>query len=333
MIKFLDSKLYKALILLLTIIFIGVVGYMFLADLNFVDALYMTIITMSTVGFGEVVPLTPEARLFTVFLILMSVAVFGYALSVFTETLVSGQFIQQLKMKKVQKRIEELNNHTIVCGFGRNGMQAINRLKSYNKKFVVIEQDKERIEELEIDGILCVEGDATTDAVLLKAGIEKAENLITALPSDADNLFVVLSARQLNRKCKIISRASKESSYDKLKIAGADNVIMPDKLGGEHMASLLVTPDVIEFVDRLTISGEASANLEEIEINNLPEKYLNKTILDLDLRKQTGCTVIGYKTPNKEYVINPEATVMLKPNSCLIVLGRPEQITKLRELF
>lgn len=333
MMKFFDSKLYKALILLLTIIFIGVVGYMFLADLNFVDALYMTIITMSTVGLGEVVPLTPEARLFTIFLILMSVAVFGYALSVFTETLVSGQFIQQLKMKKVQKRIEELNNHTIVCGFERNGMQAINRLKSYNKKFVVIEQDKERIEELEIDGILCVEGDATTDAVLLKAGIEKAENLITALPSDADNLFVVLSARQLNKKCKIISRASKESSYGKLKIAGADNVIMPDKLGGEHMASLLVTPDVVEFVDRLTITGETSANLEEIEINNLPEKYLNKTILDLDLRKQTGCTVIGYKTPNKEYVINPEATVMLKPNSCLIVLGRPEQITKLRELF
>lgn len=333
MIKLLDSKLYKALILLLTVISIGVIGFMFLADLKFVDALYMTIITMSTVGFGEVIPLAPEARLFTVFLILMSVAVFGYALSVFTETLVSGQFIQQLKMKKVQKQIQELSNHTIVCGFGRNGVQAINRLKSYNKQFVVIEQDKDRIKRIEIEEILCVDGDATTDATLLKAGIEKAESLITALPSDADNLFVVLSARQLNKKCKIISRASKESSYGKLKIAGADNVIMPDKLGGEHMASLLVTPDVIEFVDRLTISGETSANLEEIEINNLPEKYLNKTILDLDLRKQTGCTVIGYKTPDNDYVINPEATIALKPNSCLIVLGRPEQITKLRELF
>lgn len=333
MIKLFDSKLYKALILLLTVISIGVIGFMFLADLKFVDALYMTIITISTVGFGEVIPLAPEARLFTVFLILMSVTVFGYALSVFTETLVSGQFIQQLKMKRVQKQIEELSNHTIVCGFGRNGVQAINRLKSYNKEFVVIEEDKNRIKKIELEGGLCVDGDATTDTTLLKAGIEKAGSLITALPSDADNLFVVLSARQLNKKCKIISRASKESSYGKLKIAGADNVIMPDKLGGEHMASLLVTPDVVEFVDRLTISGETSANLEEIEINNLPERYLNKTILDLDLRKQTGCTVIGYKTPNKDYVINPEATITLKPNSCLIVLGRPEQITKLRELF
>lgn len=333
MIKLFNTKFHRALILLLTVISVGVIGYMLIADLSFINALYMTIITMSTVGFGEVKHLTAEARLFTVFLILMSVTVFGYAISVFTELLVSGQFIQQLKMKKAQKRIEELDNHTIVCGFGRNGMQAINRLKSYSKKFIVIEQDKEIIKNLEIDGILCVEGDATTDDVLLDAGIKKAENLITALPSDADNLFVVLSARQLNKRCKIISRASKESSYGKLKIAGADNVIMPDKLGGEHMASLLVTPDVVEFVDRLTISGESSANLEEIAINDLPKFYLKKTILDLDLRKKTGCTVIGYKTPDGEYIINPEANIKLIKNSFLIVLGRPEQIDKLRKLF
>ena len=167
----------------------------------------------------------------------------------------------------------------------------------------------------------------------MRAGIENAATLITALPSDADNLFVVLTANQLNSTCKIISRASNQSSYSKLKIAGASNVIMPDKLGGDHMASLVVTPDVIEFVDRLTIEGETTANLEEIAVDDLPKKYINKTILDLDLRRETGCTVIGIRTPDRDYIINPEAETALTIGSSLIVLGRPEQIIKLRELF
>jgi voltage-gated potassium channel len=233
----------------------------------------------------------------------------------------------------VQKTIEKLEGHTIVCGFGRNGKQAIVKLKNYQKEYVVIERNKNLIEKLDTEEILNVEGDATTDEILIKAGIKRAKNLITALSSDADNLFVVLSARQLNKDCTIISRASKESSYSKLKIAGADNVIMPDKLGGNHMASLVVTPDVIEFVDRLTIEGETTANLEEIAVNELPKMYLNKTILDLDLRKKTGCTVIGFRTPDKDYVINPDASIKLVADTHLIVLGRPEQIMKLRELF
>ena len=212
-------------------------------------------------------------------------------------------------------------------------MQAINKLRSYQQKFVVVEKDKELISSLEEEGILYIEGDATTDEVLLKAGIENANYLITALPSDADNLFVVLTASQLSKDCKIISRASNESSNSKLKIAGASNVIMPDKLGGAHMASLVVTPDVIEFVDRLTIEGETTANLEEVDVNGLPKEYLGKTIFDLDLRNKTGCTVIGFKTSDGNYVINPEASIKLVADSRLIVLGKPEQIIKLRDLF
>ena len=306
---------------------------MIISGYGFVDALYMTVITITTVGFGEVHPFTDADKLFSVFLILTSISVVGYTVSSFSEYLVTGQLFQHFKHKKVEKRIAQLKGHTIVCGYGRNGKQAINKLKNYNKEFVVVEKHNDIIKELDAAGILNIQGDATTDETMLRAGINNAENLITALPSDADNLFVVLTASQLNKRCKIISRASKESSYSKLKIAGAENVIMPDKLGGAHMASLVVTPDVIEFVDQLTISGETTTNLEEIDVNNLPKKYLGKTILDLDLRKQTGCTVIGYKTPDKEYVINPEASVKLVKDGHLIVLGRPEQITKLRELF
>ena len=327
------SKIYKALFFLLVVITIGVSGYAFLFDYKLVDAIYMTVITVTTVGFSEVHALNDEGKLFTIFLILTSITVFGYAVSAFTEALASGEFFKQLKLKRVQRKIDTLKNHTIVCGYGRNGMQAIQKLKNYQKQFVVVEKNKELIENLEKDGLLYIEGDATTDEVLNIAGINKAKNLITALPSDADNLFVVLTAHQLNSNCKIISRASNESSFGKLKIAGADNVIMPDKLGGAHMASLVVTPDVLEFVDRLTIEGETTANLEEVAVDDLPDLYLHKTILDLDLRKKTGCTVIGYKEADGNYMINPEASVKLLPSTSLIVLGRPEQILKLRKLF
>jgi voltage-gated potassium channel len=327
------SKLYKALFFLLIILAVGFLGYLFLFDFTIVNAIYMTVITISTVGFSEVVPLTDEGKIFTIFLILTSISVFGYAVSAFSEALASGDFFKQIKLKRVQRKIDKLKNHTIVCGYGRNGMQAIVKLKNYQKEFVVIEKNKELIKVLDEESILYIEGDATTDEALNSAGIINACNLITALPSDADNLFVVLTASQLNKGCKIISRASNESSYSKLKIAGANNVIMPDKLGGAHMASLVVTPDVLEFVDRLTIEGETTANLEEVSVNDLPKIYLDKTILDLDLRKKTGCNVIGYKKVDGSYIINPEISIKLVADSSLIVLGRPEQIVKLRELF
>lgn len=327
------SKLQRALGLLLLVLTIGVMGYMLMSSYSFVDALYMTVITISTVGFRELHPLNDQEKLFTIFLITTSIISFGYTVSAFTEYIVSGQLFQQLKLKKVQKKIEQLRGHTIICGFGRNGKQAMVKLKNYKTQFVIIEKEDEVVNNIDEKGFFNVQGDATTDDILKRAGIEKAANLITALPSDADNLFVVLTARQLNKDCKIISRASNETSYDKLKIAGANNVIMPDKLGGDHMASLVVTPDVIEFVGRLTIEGETTANLEEISVNDLPEKYLRKTILDLDLRKKTGCTVIGFKAPDNSYMINPEASVELQKDSHLIVLGRPEQIKKLRALF
>lgn len=328
-----ESKINKIAFLVVLILAIGTTGYMWLSGYNFVDALYMTVITVTTVGFGELQPFSPEEKVFTIFLILTSITIFGYAVSAFSEYLVSGKLFEHFKHKRVEKQIGRLKGHTIVCGYGRNGKQAILKLGNYNKKFVVVDKNKEMIEVLDAAGILNIHGNATLDETLQKAGIEKADFLITALPSDADNLFVVLTASQLNKNCTIISRASKESSYKKLKFAGANNVIMPDKLGGDHMASLVTTPDVIEFVDRLTIEGETTANLEEVAVNDLPEQYINKTILDLDLRRQTGCTVIGFRNPDKDYIINPEASIKLVAGSQLIILGRPEQIIKLREVF
>ena len=320
--------------MLFTIILIGTIGFVFIADYEWINALYMTVITISTVGFKEVEPLDNDAKIFTILLIITSITIFGYIISVITDYISNNKFIEELKFKQVQKKIQRLENHTIVCGFGRNGKQAMARLRSYKEGCVIVESDPELIEEIEANGeMLYVRGDATNDEVLLAAGIDRASSLITTLPSDADNLYVVLSARQLNGTCTIVSRASIDTSSRKLKVAGADNVIMPDKLGGAHMASLVVTPDIMEFIDRLSIEGESSSNLEELVIENMPPEYMNKSILDLDLRKRTGCTVIGYKTPGKDYVINPDASTILVPKSRLIVIGNPEEIQKLNKLF
>ena len=328
------SRAYFALLLLFGVIAIGTLGYIYISGYSFIDALYMTIITISTVGFKEVQPLDMVSKVFTIFLVLISIATYGYVISVLTEYISNNRLFEELKFKKVQKKINKLSNHSIVCGYGRNGKQAVATLKSHKKNVVVIENKNKLIQEIELnEDVFIVKGDATDDAVLLKAGIEKAGSLITTLPSDANNLYVVLSARQLNKDCILISRASNESSYHKLKIAGANNVIMPDKLGGAHMATLVVTPDIIEFIDRISIEGKSSSNIEELVIEKLPKEYANKSILDLNLRNKTGCTVIGFRKPDNEYIINPDPNTKLLPNSKLIVIGNPEQIQKLHELF
>ncbi len=333
-IKSLKYKVSVALILFFMVILIGTLGYIFIAGYRFIDALYMTIITLSTVGFKEINPLDTPSKIFTIFLILTSITIYGYVISVLTEYISNNRLLEEFKYKKVQNKIDKLKGHAIICGYGRNGRQAVVTLGMHNKPCVVIDKNADLINSEDFDdSILYVRGDATNDETLLKAGILNASSLITAMPSDANNLYVVLSAKQLNPNCKIISRASNESSYKKLKIAGADNVIMPDKLGGEHMASLVVTPDIIEFIDRLSVEGENANNIVELIIEELPPQYKNKSILDLDLRKKTGCTVIGFKTPDKDYVINPDSSTKMVPNSKLIVIGKPEQIRKLNKLF
>ncbi|MDG1570713.1 NAD-binding protein [Robiginitalea sp. M366] len=332
MLKLFRSKFYLALTLMFAMLSMGVLGYRILADYTWSEALYMTIITVTTVGFQEVRPLDTETRLFTVVLIICSVFIFAFAISVITEYILSRNTLQTLKQKKVKQRIDQLDQHVIVCGFGRNGSQAAQRLEMYNRPFVIIEKNREVIEKFE-EEYLFVEGDANEDEVLLEAGVDRANYLIATLPEDAANLFVVLTARQLNKKLFIISRASQISSVKKLQLAGADKVIMPDKIGGDHMASLVVLPDLITFMDKLSMEGGTTTNLEEVEIEDFRDQVDCNTLRDLDLRRKTGCTIIGYIAPDGKYIINPEADLPLEPKSKVIVLGRPEQIRKLNQMF
>ena len=327
------SKIYTALILLIAVLIVGILGFRFLSHYSWIDAVYMTVITITTVGFSEVQPLDEASKIFTIFLILSSIFIVGYALSVITEYVLSKNTIEELKQKKMQKKIDGLSNHIVICGYGRNGKQAAKKLLAHKKPFVIIEQDKDIIDKFQSGEVPFVFGNANEDETLLQAGVDRADTLICALPNDADNLFVVLSARQINQQLRIISRASQETSYEKLKLAGANNVILPDRIGGDHMASLVVVPDLIEFIDNLSIVGKSNINIEEISTEKLYNTSEVRTIKDLDLRHQTGCTVIGFKDGHGEYIVNPEAELKLVPNSKIIVLGRPEQIEKLNSLY
>jgi voltage-gated potassium channel len=328
------SQLFVSLGLIILIICIGIVGFILIENYNFFDAFYMTIITVATVGFQEVHPLSEAGRGFTIFLIITSFGTFAYAVSSISKYVIDGELNQYFKTYKVSAAIDKLENHVIICGFGRNGKQAAHVLKKHNTRFVVVEQKKDVVSVINHKySDLILEGDSTQDEVLLKAGILRAKALITTLPIDADNLFIVLSARTLNPKLTIISRASEDNSDKKLKLAGADNVIMPDKIGGAHMASLVMKPDVMEFVDFITGQGGDNIRLEEITFENLSQEFQNKTIRELEIRNRSGANIIGFKTGNGEYVINPSADTKIIPDAKLFVLGTNEQISKLKELL
>jgi voltage-gated potassium channel len=327
-------RFYVPLLILLSVWVIGTIGYMVIDNYTFFDAFYMTIITVATVGYGEVAPLSQAGKLFTAFLIITSFGTFAYAVSSITKFVIDGEFNEFFKNRKLNATIDKISDHVIICGYGRNGRQAAQVLKKHNKRFVVIENSAALTSTLNHKfSELVITGDSTQDEVLIKAGILRAKAIITTLPVDADNLFIVLSARNLNKNLTIISRASEDNSDTKLKIAGANNVIMPDKVGGAHMASLVMKPDVMEFIDHITAEGGDNISLEEISFERIPDELKNKTLKDLEIRNRSGANIIGYKTAKGEYIINPSADTLVIPDSKLFVLGTSEQIAALKKIL
>ncbi len=307
---------------------------MLIEEYTFGEAFYMTIITISTVGYGEVKPLTENGRIFTALLIITSFGTFAYAISAITAYVIGGFYRNYFKIFKLNKEIEKFTGHTIVCGYGRVGEMVASELHDHGQKFVILERQESRFDRLiEFTKWPALLGDATKDENLIKAGIKSAKALITTLPDDAENLYVVLTARELNKQLTIISRASKSTSVKKLKIAGANNVIMPDKVGGVHMASLVVNPDVIEFLDHITIQGSGDIDLEEVSFTDLPEDFKYQTLGELEVRNKIGVNIIGFKTSAGEYIINPGPNTRLIPNSKLFVLGNSHQIKLLNRML
>lgn len=323
----------SVLYLLVAIIIIGTIGYSYMLDITLMNAMYMTVITMSTVGFQEVAPMTVPAQLFTIVLIFFSLGTVGYTGSQLVAYVFGGELKEARREQKMMDKLDKLNNHIIVCGAGETGQHIIQSLHKENVDFVVIEFEKEKLDVVkEYEDIIAFQGDATSDEILEKAGISRAKALVASLNNDANNLYAVLSARQLNPDLHIVARAITHDSHEKLIRAGADKTVSPNEIGGYRMASMLLKPNVIAFLDTITHSGKIDYNLNEVIIKKDSE-LSHKTLMDANIPEQTDLIIIAIKEGNDdEIVFNPTKDYLLKPGQTLIVLGEDKDLNKLKKL-
>lgn len=327
------AKIRYAIIIMLIIIVIGTLGYIFIEGASFIDALFMTVITVSTVGYQDVIVLSDYGKIFSIVLILVSWVTFAFAISVITSHFVEGELGLFLATYRNKTKLKKMKNHTIVVGYGRNGKNACDFLLSHNQPFLVIENNHDLIMENVSKEIHFLEGDATDDQTLNDALIKEAKALITTLPVDADNLFITMSAKGLNPNIEVVSRSSNDITSRKLNKAGASHAVMPESVGGHRMGMLVEQPDVVNFFEKISHIGDAETNLVEIMCNNLPDELINHSIYDLGIRNNTGANIVGYKTPNGEFVINPTPDTKMIQNAKLFVLGTPEQIRNMKILL
>lgn len=308
---------------------IGTLGYHLLEKWDLLDSLYMTTITLTTVGYGEVHPIQKtETRVFTMVLILSGLGVVFYTLGVLAQSLVEGEIREFMERKKVRKVIQSLSNHCIICGFGRIGQSIADELSRGKMPFVVVEKDPKNYQRILEKGYLAVEGDATSEATLLQAGVERARALISVASTDADNLYITLTARGLNSSLTIIARAAEEGAERKLLWAGATSVVSPYKMSGQRMANLLLRPAVVEFIESSLSDPSVDLVMEEVHV---PE---NSHLEGLDLvssglRKEFGLIIIAIKRKQGELLVNPSPQERLRGGDILIAIGERERFKAL----
>ncbi len=336
------NKFYKVssltikigLVLILLLVAAGTIGYRLIEGWEWIDCLYMTIITMTTVGFREVAPLSAQGKIFTMLLIVTSISVLVYVTMNLARFVLDGELSNYIKTYRVDKKIAKLKNHVIIVGFGRNGEQAAIELAENKVEFVVVDKrDNVILRVRENPELLYIKGDATHEEVLEQAKIHDARALIVTTPEDADNVFVVLTARSMNPGLTVISRASEMESLMKLKRAGASNVIMPERIGGQRMAKLVHQPDVVEFLEYILLQKTQDVFLEEMSCKKLAQQWVGKSISEMKVRELTGANIVGIKTGGARYIFNPDPQMILSRNDQLFVLGNRKQINKLQEVM
>ncbi len=320
------KRVFLILLLIVAIIMIGILGFVFIEKWSFFEALWQTVITLSTVGFGELRPMSESGRLFTVFLILMGLTVFGYSLTTLTRIIIEGEIKNIFRNRKMEKEISKLKNHIIICGYGSVGQYAVSELKKWKKPYVVIEINENVSKHLQDGSELVVIGDATEDEYLVKAGIKNAAGLITTLTDDVKNLFVTLTARKLNPNLIIVTKAEEDISESKLLSAGANKVISPAQIGGRRMASVLIHPEIVNFLDVMVSEKDIDLSMREVRIN---KNSILEGLAIKDANIPREIKVIGFKKEDEEMIVNPPATATLTANGILIVLGENVFVEKL----
>jgi voltage-gated potassium channel len=326
----LERRLLNIILLFTATILLGGLGYALIEGWSWVDAFYMAIITITTVGFSEVHPLTPAGKLFTSVLILLGVATITYAFTVLTNYLIAGKVGDILEEFKLKHQIGSLEKHYLVCGFGRVGQQVCAQLQQDGQPFVVIEADEARATSAREQDYPVVQADAGEDHVLEQAGILRAKGLVAAVSNDAENMFVVLSARALKQDLLIVARADTEQAISKLMRAGADRVISPYSLGGRLIAQTLVRPDVVDFLDVVLYDNSLKLFLEDLRVTKgCPLDQL--TVGEAGIREKTGANVLGIKRGG-QVIVSPASSTRLEPGDVLVAMGTREELTALAAL-
>ncbi|MGB2926285.1 MAG: potassium channel protein [Limnothrix sp.] len=331
----LKNQLLLGTFTLISLCGIGTAWYVFVEGWSLSDAAYMTMITISTVGFTEVGDMeSPSVRFITIALIVLGVINIGYIVNRFTEAMIGGYVQERKKLLEQQEQINRLNNHYIICGFGRTGGQVAKEFTEENIPFIIIDSDVEKINEARELGYVCLQGDATLDQSLLDARIEQAHCLIVALRSDAENLYTVLSAKTINGKIRALARASTEEAVNKLQRAGVESVVSPYVSGGRRLAAAALRPQVMDFVDGILTGSQRSYYLEEIKLDSEFNAYIGQTLSEARLRVQSGALVLAIRRQKDNSLIpGPTGNTQILAGDALICMGTPEQLRALNSIL
>jgi len=299
------KHLFLSILYLFVLVATGLIGFPLIEGWNLGDSLYMTIITLSSVGYGEVHTLSSAGRIFTVILILFALAFMAYFTGSVAKILPEGEILKILGKRKLESRLKKLQDHYIICGYGRIGKLICSELAEAGKEFVIIESNPDEVDKhLRDSKYPYIQDNATSDEALLQAGIKKAIGIVTAVRSDAENVFITLSARELNPKIYILARASDESAEKKLKIAGASKVVSPYTLGGRRMVSALLRPYVTDFLEVTTSFSKDTLQIEELTVES-HTPFLGQTLREANLRNTFGVIIVAVRLPNGEMLFNP----------------------------
>jgi len=326
------GKLVKGFSVLFIILLSGTLGYMIIEGWGFLDSLYMTVITITTVGFREVGPISPGGEIFTIIIIFSGMGIIAYILGVFAQAMIDLQLRSIIGRRKLGLILKAMKDHYIICGFGRIGRIICRELRAHDVPFVVIENSPDAIQNLEDEGFTYIHGDATSEEVLVKAGIERAKGLVSVVASDADNLFITMSARGLNPKLFILARADEEQTEKKLLRAGANRVVMPYLLGGQKMAHTILKPAVSDFLEFTVHNKDISLELGEIVVGE-ESRLKGLTLIESGIRQEMDIIIVAVMKKEGEMKFNPSSKTRIEAGDTLICLGTSENLERLEEVL